>query len=307
MAQPSTSISERISPIEAALTPTRTATITASVTLAYMVVAFCGLVAVVGPGSRGLPLVAAHAAIAGALGAALGSHGALARFARAWLPLAAIPVLYAELPYLIALVGAEYGDPVVQHWERLMWGGQPARALASRLPALWISEALHLAYLSYYGMIYLPLAWLWACATRAEGRDRSASCGQAFEEASLAVVATFAICFAVFVVFPVQGPRYLWPAPSGIPEGPVRRLVLAILEQGSSRGAAFPSSHMAVAVVQAMMAVKWRIPGRAVIVLATIGVGVGAVYGGFHYAVDMLAGAALGAAVFLVVGRSKRS
>lgn len=265
------------------------------VTLAYMVAAL----PVLAPGwttsdPRYLLVASGHISLVAALLLALRRKGVMARAAQAWLPLAAIPLLYAELPYLIATVGARFGDEIVQRWEVAVWSGQPARTLAGAAPWTLLSEALHLAYLSYYALIYVPLGWLWWRAAQ----ERPT---RAFSEAALGVVATFVACFAIFVMFPVQGPRYLWPAPEGIPDGPMRATVRAILERGSSRGAAFPSSHMAVAFVQALMAFRWRVPGRLLIAALTAGLGAGAVYGGFHYAVDMAAGAVLGGTVFLAV------
>ena len=70
-----------------------------------------------------------------------------------------------------------------------------------------------------------------------------------------------------------------------------------ILAAGSSRGAAFPSSHMAVTVAQTVMAFRWQPKLGAILALVSLLVGVGAVYGGFHYGVDMIAGALLGLVV----------
>ena len=59
-------------------------------------------------------------------------------------------------------------------------------------------------------------------------------------------------------------------------------------------GAAFPSSHQAVAVAQTVCALG-ELPRLApVIGLLSVGIGLGAVYASFHYAVEMIAGALLG-------------
>ena len=119
---------------------------------------------------------------------------------------------------------------------------------------------------------------------------------------------TFLGCYLVFIVFPVQGPRYLAEAPADIPSGPFRTLTLIVLDAGSSRGAAFPSSHMAVAVAQTLLTFRFqpKIVARPMALLVT-GLGVGAVYGGFHYATDMLAGAVAGVAAALAVSAAGRS
>jgi membrane-associated phospholipid phosphatase len=251
--------------------------------------------------------LATYLAVTGALLAAGGSwRAALAHAAgigvlfvtpRRIAPLVALiaaPLLYAEVPMLIAATGVSFHDAAVQRWETLLFGTQPSRTFAIAAPWMPLSELLHAGYLAYYPLIFVPPLLL---LIRREER--------AFEKTVLALVATFTVCWLVFAVFPAAGPRYLW-GPADAPDGPFRRAAIAILAAGSSRGAAFPSSHMAVAVAQAVMA--WRHQSRTVawicVVIAAL-IGVGAVYGGFHYAVDMIAGALLGAAVSAAVCRSR--
>lgn len=215
-------------------------------------------------------------------------HGPMrARVVADWLPLAIIPLLYAELPALIAGAGTMRNDAIVMGWEAALFG-DPSRTLAARLHWRWLSELLHLGYFLYYPLIYVPPLLLYV-----QDRQRE------FTVTCVAVVATFALCFAVFVAFPVEGPRYTGVAPA--PDGPMRSIVLALLERGSSRGAAFPSSHVAVAVAQTAMAWARRSRLTPVYVLVTLGLSAGAVYGGFHYGIDVVAGALVGAAVALAV------
>jgi membrane-associated phospholipid phosphatase len=201
-----------------------------------------------------------------------------------WLPLVAIPFLYAELPH-IALAGLH--DSMVQRWEFAMFGASPAQTLATRWPSPYISEPLHAAYIAYYAIIYLPPMFLYLRRGRSQ-----------FDNTVAGLMTVFAVCYAAFIVFPVAGPRYEWPAPPGVFDGPVRRFVLHVLAAGSSRGTAFPSSHVAVATVQSIIAFRWSSRAAVVLSVLTAGLAVGAVYGGFHYAIDVLAGATLG----LVIG-----
>ena len=227
-----------------------------------------------------------------------------------WLPLLLVPVLYAELPLLMeALPGpVRYHDPLIVRLEERLFGAQPAFAWAGAMPMPALSELLHACYVSYYALVYAPPFLLYARSggagggASAAGEPRGTKRLGAFHETVLAVSLSFLACFLVFVVFPVQGPRYLG-VPEGVPDGPVRALVLAILETGSSRGAAFPSSHVAVAVTQALLALRHqRRVGRWVAAIA-VGLACGAVYGGFHYGVDALAGALVGAAVVPAAAR----
>jgi membrane-associated phospholipid phosphatase len=215
-----------------------------------------------------------------------------------WLPLLLVPFLYAELPYLMG--DAVYRDPTVQMWEATLFGTQPARTLAGAAPNIPLSELLHLGYVLYYPIIYAPPLTMYVT-----GRM------EAFDRAVLAVMLTYALCYLIFVFFPVEGPRYAWGAPTGVPGGPIRATTLAILEGGSSRGTAFPSSHAAVAVAQAVVAFRYQRRLGVVVGVASVLLMIGAVYGGFHYAIDIVAGAALGAAVAVAVAvglrRTERS
>ena len=231
------------------------------------------------------------------------SGGVLARLLGDWAPLLLLPLLYVELPILMGgLPGpVRYYDPIVAEMEGGLFGYQPAFEWAGAWPSPVLSELLHASYLSYYALIYLPPLLLYVGVTGARDPVERSS---AFHETVLALTVTFLVCFAIFVVFPVQGPRYLGVL-AGVPDGPARDLVLAVLERGSSRGAAFPSSHVAVAVAQALLALRHQPRlGRWVMALA-LGLAAGAVYGGFHYAVDALAGVAVGA-VAVFVARPRR-
>jgi membrane-associated phospholipid phosphatase len=175
----------------------------------------------------------------------------------------------------------------VQHWELALFGSETSRTFAAALPSVPLSELLHAGYLAYYLIIFVPPLVLLA-------RDNR----RGYAQTVLALTVVYTVCWTIYVLWPVEGPRYLWMAPA--PDGPVRRLALSILATGSSRGAAFPSSHMAVSVAQALLALRWqRRVGYAVSAVAVL-VGFGAVYGGFHYGVDIVAGAIVGA--LLVTG-----
>ena len=201
-----------------------------------------------------------------------------------WAALILIPLFYTEIALLNQSFGAGYHDSLVLSWEGFLFGS-PATELAGKYPYPLLSESLHLAYFSYYPTVYIPPLILFFSRRH-----------EAFQTTVVTLIATASVCFVFFVYFPVQGPRYFGP-PGSIPEGLIRALTLFILENGSSRGAAFPSSHMAMTVCQAMVQLRYQPPIGILVTLISVGVGVGAVYGGFHYAIDMLAGAVVGLVV----------
>lgn len=222
----------------------------------------------------------------------------LANFLAAWYPLLLLPFLYKELALLNAAVWqGTYFDPVLLRWEEALFGFQPSVELAYRLPYLALSEFLHTAYVSYYFIIYIPAIALWALGRRAET-----------VRMVFTMMVVFTVHYLVFVYFPVQGPRYLFPAPDpGISGGPVYRLVHVVLEGGSSRGSAFPSSHVAVSIAQTISCFRYLPRAAPVVLLGTLGMSVGAVYGGFHYGIDILVGLVLGGALAAAAPALKRA
>src|SRR5207244_2602546 len=89
-----------------------------------------------------------------------------------------------------------------------------------------------------------------------------------FARTMLALTLVYGVCFSAYLFFPVDGPRFLFGA-AAAPDGPVRAFVLRLLAAGSSRGTAFPSSHVAASVVAAACALQWQRPvGIVVAVLA---------------------------------------
>lgn len=207
-----------------------------------------------------------------------------------WYPLLLFPFFYWELPFLSGAVwDGRYFDARVLGWEEALFGSQPSTWLAARFGSVVLSEILHGAYLAYYPLIVgVPLALY----LRRRWEDYSA--------AVFTLMLGLIVHYVVYIVYPVQGPRYLFPAPGGsLANGFMYRLAHFVLETGSSQGAAFPSSHAAIAALQAVVVARYLPKALPLVVLIALGISVGAVYGGFHYGIDILAG--LGAGVGLAL------
>jgi membrane-associated phospholipid phosphatase len=210
-----------------------------------------------------------------------------------WLPILCIPLLYTELAVLNKAVhDGRYFDDAIIALEQAIFRGQPSQEWAASAPWLWLSEPLHAAYLAYYFIILAPPLVLYL-------RGRTPE----FRHVAFAVMLSFFAHYLFFIFLPVQGPRYLFPAPGGeLAAGPFYQIAHRVLEAGSSQGAAFPSSHVGVSVTQTLLTLRY-LPGAAPLIgLLTIGLSFGAIYGGFHYAIDAVAGLILGVMVFYAAG-----
>lgn len=219
--------------------------------------------------------------------------GAVGQFLGTLYPVIIVTFLYSEIGLLNLAAGRCY-DATIQTWEASLFGLQPSREWIRAWPWPWLSYPLHIGYLSYYAIVAVPPLALWLSGRR-----------QATERLVLLVAATFYVCYAVFLALPVAGPRYTFPlAANAATLIPPAVFAQRLLNAGAAWGTAFPSSHVAVALVSSFAAGRsWRVLGWVFIPLALL-LAVGTVYGQFHYAIDALLGAAL-AGVVLVYDRRR--
>lgn len=170
-------------------------------------------------------------------------------------------------------------DAVVQRWEQAIFGSQVSYEWIRRAPSLFWSGLLHLGYLSYFPVLVFGPLVLWLRGNR-DGARRTV----------LHTMIAFVPCYLAFVLFPVAGPNWIFPEPTGaVRDVWSARIVYDALE-ASSFGTAFPSSHVAAtgAVVLATLH-EWRAWGLTLMVPAVLLV-IGTVYCQMHYGVDVLAG-----------------
>jgi membrane-associated phospholipid phosphatase len=259
-------------------------------TQAYL--AATAVVALTSLSGVGLLITALHVGamvlIAWAAALPLPKHG-LAVFFRLFYPVALTPILYLELAPLNQLHVSGYFDAAVMHWEELVFGSQLAMVFSERIGHLWFSEMLHIGYFSYYFIV--PGAAATAFLLKGP---------RALERASFTIALAFFMCYLCFSVFPVAGPRYDFPTIAGDgPSGPTFGLVHTILESGSSKGTAFPSSHVA-ATMSAWFATG-RESKRVFWIMAPFAVSLtlGTVYGRFHYGIDATVGLVVAISAYL--------
>ncbi len=198
-------------------------------------------------------------------------------------PLILLGALYSEIGILSAASDPSVilaRDELVQSWEEKLLGFQVSYEWIRRAPSVFWSGVLHLGYLGYFPIVILGPLMLEARGRREEARW-----------VVLVTMMAYLMCYVVFVLWPVAGPNYAFPHPTGaVREVWSARLVYGILNGGSSFGAAFPSSHVAAAVAAVASLWRcWRFPAL-VLLVPTILLIVSTVYCQMHYTVDAIAG-----------------
>lgn len=197
-----------------------------------------------------------------------------------WLPMIALPWLYAaagELRHL--LVGRDL-DPWIAGWDAALFPGEWYRIAAG-----WPTAALELAhavYASYYLLLFVPAL----VVERRRPRE--------VERYLLAITATLLAHYVLNFALPVAGPM----AREGISgRGVLFVPAVEAAYRGFDRGGlAFPSTHVAAALVAAAFAARRFGLGRGPTWAVWCGaIAVSTVVCGYHYPIDVPAGLLTGA------------
>jgi membrane-associated phospholipid phosphatase len=263
-------------------------------TLAYLAVALGFTIA---RGPRTLPLavllpcaLVLTALVATILAPPARRSGPLGQLLAEIYPLLLTPALYTHVGLVNAASSVGH-DALVQRWEQALFGAQVSLAWIRAFPSPCWSALMHAAYLSFYPILAAAPLGLWFSGRRRASRA-----------AAFAMMSTFYACYTVFFCFPVAGPRYSFAmAENAATAVPLAVFSRRLLESGSAWGTAFPSSHVAAALVAAVCAWRgWRPLGAVLLVAASL-LTLGTVYCQFHYAIDALAGVVVAVLVLSVL------
>ncbi len=219
------------------------------------------------------------------------------------LPASRALVIRFAVAYLLVLVAfnalgrlVEFLSPDDREWhlialDRRLFGGDPTRSLqALAHPAL--TELLQLVYASFY---LLPVV-LGAALARA--RD-----WRAFEFSLTAVALGFLLSYLGYFLVPARGPERFLPHGAPLEGVATAAAVRAWIDRVEPvKRDCFPSGHTEIALLVGALA--WRFHRSAFLLLGPVSLLLtfSTVYLRYHYAIDVLAGAALAAAALAATG-----
>ncbi len=207
------------------------------------------------------------------------TQGRIWPFIRYGYPIVLLGLFYRDTEPYVTLFFNEWFDPALLTWEVSLLGFSVPHAVA-RLDSTWLLEL----WMAGYGFYYLmpPLVVLVALWKNDVVRFRM------FNEAAVIVYFT---SFALFALFPLEGPR--WALVSVLPPlegGLFFNFVMSVQNAGSVHGGCMPSSHTALAWL-----VTWyvydmdRRVGLALVPVSIL-LSVGCFWGRFHYVTDVFVG-----------------
>lgn len=206
-------------------------------------------------------------------------------FVRDWTPFLYVSVGYYLTGLLFVAPSAEL-EAWLLKWDH-QWFGDPTTRFANW--PWWV-----VAYLDVvYTLCFLLLPGGFAALALAGYSDRA-------NRYWTMVLAADLGAFAPLSVFQTRPPWALEPPPKLRASG-IHRLASYVVKNGTTGVNTFPSGHVAVSIAVALGVISSLPVTGAVLLGVAASIGVACVIGRYHYAMDVVAGAALGIVVCAIV------
>ncbi len=206
-------------------------------------------------------------------------------FVRDWTPFFYVSVGYYLTGLLFVAPSAEL-EAWLLKWDH-QWFGDPTTRFASW--PWWV-----VAYLDVvYTLCFLLLPGGFAALALAGHSDRA-------NRYWTMVLAADLGAFAPLSVFQTRPPWALEPPPKLRASG-IHRLASYVVKNGTTGVNTFPSGHVAVSIAVALGVISSLPVTGAILLGVAASIGVACVIGRYHYAMDVVAGAALGIVVCAIV------
>lgn len=211
--------------------------------------------------------------------------GTLLNLASDWYPILTLPFTYKSTGDYIHAVFPGTIDSQLYALDAWLLGTDPARFIQSLQTPLR-SDVLQLAYCSFFAIIFFSCFILYRNAKR-----------YAFSNVRMAIVSILYGTYLLFLVLPAHGPRFEYREFFRLDGGLITRTVNSFIGGAAYCGGAFPSGHAAVSLAVCAMLRRYQRDWLPVFLTATLLLLAATVYGGYHYVVDLVAGALFGAAM----------
>ena len=218
-------------------------------------------------------------------------------FAHNWLPAVFFITVFEETSYLSLSLRSDWQNAYIVRLESLLFTVPPAMWMHAHA-ATWLVQFLEFGYFAFYLLFPVVggLFWIW--------RERQPF-AKAFRRLTDALSVGYLICYATYLLFPTRSPANSLGVQqfSGAPTGVFQGLVGLIQNHAGVHGNAFPSAHIMLAFVVLVFVYRFLPRLAPWLLFPVLLMCVGAVYDGYHYSSDVIAGALLGIAVGLTFTR----
>lgn len=202
-------------------------------------------------------------------------------FVRGIYPVSLFGYFFISLYSVNRIIFVDWLDPFFLNIDKSIFGYLPSLQWGIKFDSFWVSELFHFAYFCYYPMIGgLPLYFYF--------KNK-----KAFGEIIFTLSFVFYLCYFLFSLLPVIGGRYFPEAMelTKLYRGGLFTHIMAFIYNASKHlGGAFPSSHVAIATVLTVSALRHLRKVGYVFVLISFFLSLATVYCHYHWFIDMVAG-----------------
>lgn len=217
--------------------------------------------------------------------------------ARTFYPAAVILFGFLEMGHLQRMVSTEYwATDVLIDADLALFGTHPGLWFQKRYAPV-LDEVMAFFHLAYY---LIPAAVIGVLLKQ----DRRSAL---WASASIVLV-TYCANYLLFLLIPAVSPRMTpelamaeGPEFSGYVFGAIERFIQG--DEGTVRGAVFPSAHVSGAMAWALAALRYERRLGYALLLTSFGTAASTAYLGFHHAVDPLAGVVLALVMYPIALR----
>ncbi len=218
-------------------------------------------------------------------------------FVHDWLPAVFFVTVFEEVSYLSLSLRGGWQNVHVIAFESL-WFAVPPTLWMHRQAAPWLDQFLEFGYFAFYLLypVVGGLFWIW--------RERPPF-ANAFRRLTDALSVGYLICYATYLLFPTRSPANTQGVQQfgGATGGLFQSLVGLVQNHAGVHGNAFPSAHILLVFVVLVFAYRFLPRLAPWLLFPVLLMCVGAVYDGYHYATDVVAGALLGIVLGLMFVR----
>jgi membrane-associated phospholipid phosphatase len=203
------------------------------------------------------------------------------QFLRAIYPVLLFGYFYTSLYSVNLILFPNWLDPWFMKIDKLIFGYYPSLVWGQTYSNWFLQEFFHFAYFCYYPMIAGLPVYLYY-------KNKPA-----FNELIFNLTFVFYGCYVFYSLVPVIGGRYIPEAlrlAHAYDFGPFTRIMAFIYNNSGHWGGAFPSSHIAIAIVLTIAALKFVRKWGYVFCIIVVFLSLATVYCHYHWFIDAVAG-----------------
>ena len=217
-------------------------------------------------------------------------------FVRSIYPVLLFGYFYTSGHAFNRIIFRDWLDPFFMSIDKYIFGYLPSLVWGKLYTHWAVQELFHFAYFCYYPMIAGIPIYLYFTQKAA------------FKEVIFNLTFVFYCCYTIYSILPVIGGRYI-PEAMALTKtyrgGPFTHIMVFIYRTSNHLGGAFPSSHIAIAIVLTIAALRFIGPIGYICTVITFFLSIATVFCHYHWFIDAVFGIFTGIAGYYLANYTR--